>query len=145
MAYRKIWITIMMGFLPMGFLTVMGCTGAVTPISTSNETTSRTSLSGRSEMSKSLYKAVAEGRSETVLKLLNQGAEVDGGPVAPGSTDQLTPLMAAIVMGKKEIASLLIHHGASASVAFHGYTARDFAFLLHYTDLCFLMDQRGAQ
>lgn len=87
-----------------------------------------------------LLRAAADGDASRVQKLLAQGVDIDAG--ASRTTDTVTPLMAATLLKKNDVAQLLIVKGASFDPAFHGYTVRDFAFLLN-PDLIPLIENRS--
>lgn len=87
-----------------------------------------------------LLRAAADGDVSRVQKLLAQGVDIDAG--ASRTTHTVTPLMTAIILKKNDVAQLLIVKGASFEPAFHGYTVRDFAFLLN-PDLITLIENRS--
>ena len=91
--------------------------------------------------SQDLFKAVVSSDPKGVVDALKNGADVNS-RLGSGE-NRLTPLMVAVVLGKIEIANLLIINGASTSPSFYGYTVRDFAYLFNQDQLVDLIEKRG--
>lgn len=79
------------------------------------------------------FRSVIADDSNSIVEQLKRGAEIDGSLGTESET--VTPLMVAVLLGNRNAASLLIMNGASLSASFHGYTARDFAYLLRQEEL----------
>jgi hypothetical protein len=75
-----------------------------------------------------LFRAAANGNTETVADLIARGADLDEN--LGTRAEQVTPLLAAIVNGHGDAADLLIHAGAKVYPLFRGYSAKDFALFL---------------
>jgi len=62
-----------------------------------------------------LFRAAVKGNSDIAIKLLDAGADVNGGSDATNLAD-ITPIRAAVMFGHLELARLLLHHGARMDV-----------------------------
>jgi ankyrin repeat protein len=98
----------------------------------------------------SLLQAVSRGDHSQVLKLLSQGADVNESAAPEDSSDsseRVTPLIMAVVMGQTQIAQTLLLNGASTHSSVMGYSAQDLALHLENEDMLrvFELVQAGAR
>ncbi len=76
-----------------------------------------------------LIRAIIDDDLERVKLLLNAGADINEN--IGSETDEITPLIAAVILRREQIASHLIEKGAQLHPMYKGYQANDFAFSIY--------------
>lgn len=87
-----------------------------------------------------IFTAFQEGDKEKVIEYINDGNDVN----IKGPQD-ITPLMAASVMGYLEIAELLIDKGAEVNYQVRGFNALTLACRMNYTDIAKLLLENNSK
>jgi hypothetical protein len=73
----------------------------------------------------SLFRAISEGELKKVERLVESGVDING---TIGEGDQrVTPLIAALVLHKDDIAAYLVERGADVRQFSHFYSTEDYA------------------